>query len=270
MILHHVLAGTGPAVLLLHSTATDSRQWKVQIEVLGQDFTVVAPDLRGYGRSPLTSEPFSHVDDITRLMDSLSFEDFAIVASSGGGAIALQVASAVPKRVRAMVLLCAAAQGVEPTAELRSFGEKENALLEGGDVAGATELNVHMWVQPLADEVTGNCSATCSRMRFACSSLPARLCRSAMSRPILPASPARSRSSPEPATSVGFTRSPTNWRPSCPMPPESTCPGLAISPISSGQPKPLDSFETGSGLGDGDLPCMTVNFSGPRTSVTRP
>ncbi|WP_111720449.1 alpha/beta fold hydrolase [Homoserinimonas sp. OAct 916] len=154
MILHHIVAGMGPAVLLLHSTATDSRQWQAQIEDLGPDFTVVAPDLRGYGRSPLTSEPFSHVDDITRLMDSLSLEDFAIVASSGGGAIALQVASAVPKRVRALVLLCAAAQGVEPTAELRSFGEKENALLESGDVAGATELNVELWVQPQVDEVT--------------------------------------------------------------------------------------------------------------------
>lgn len=51
MTLDHVLAGTGPAVLLLHSTAADSRQWQAQISDLSDAFTVVVPDLRGYGNS---------------------------------------------------------------------------------------------------------------------------------------------------------------------------------------------------------------------------
>ncbi|WP_396327783.1 alpha/beta fold hydrolase [Jatrophihabitans lederbergiae] len=38
-----------------------------------------------------------------------------MVGSSGGGAVALQVASTVPERLSALVLLCAAAEGVEPT-----------------------------------------------------------------------------------------------------------------------------------------------------------
>jgi 3-oxoadipate enol-lactonase len=154
MTLYHVLAGTGPAVLLLHSTAADGRQWQAQISDLSDAFTVVAPDLRGYGHSPLSSEPFSHAEDILQLIDSLGLDSFALVGSSGGGAIALQVASAVPERVSALVLFCAAAEGVEPTAELRAFGRKEDALLENGDVAGATELNVDMWIQPQVEETT--------------------------------------------------------------------------------------------------------------------
>ncbi len=51
MILHHVLEGAGPAVLLLHSTAADARQWRPQIRELRGEVTAVAPDLRGYGRS---------------------------------------------------------------------------------------------------------------------------------------------------------------------------------------------------------------------------
>lgn len=152
MILHHIRAGAGPAVLLLHSTATDGRQWQPQISELRHDFTVVAPDLRGYGRSPLTSERFSHPGDVIELIDELGLDTCTIVGSSGGSAVALQVASIVPERVDALVLLCAAAEGVEPTADLRAFAEQETALLQAGDVAAATDLNADMWLQPEVDE----------------------------------------------------------------------------------------------------------------------
>jgi len=56
--------------------------------------------------------------------------------------------------VRALVLLCAAAEGVTPTADLRTFAEQETALLRRGDVAAATDLNVAMWLQPELDEAT--------------------------------------------------------------------------------------------------------------------
>jgi 3-oxoadipate enol-lactonase len=114
----------------------------------------VAPDLRGYGLSPLDSAPFSHAGDVVRLLDHLGIDRCAVVGSSGGGAVALQVASAVPDRVSALVLLCAAADGVEPTADLRAFSERESALLHAGDVAGATELNVDMWLQPEVEAST--------------------------------------------------------------------------------------------------------------------
>jgi 3-oxoadipate enol-lactonase len=49
------------------------------------------------------------------------------------------------------VLLSAAAEVVEPTEELRAFGAEENRLLEAGDVAAATDLNVRTWLGPEAD-----------------------------------------------------------------------------------------------------------------------
>ncbi len=151
MILHHVLEGEGPAVLLLHSSATDGRQWQTQIVDLRRDFTVVVPDRRGYGGSPLTSEPFSHTEDVLGLLDHLGIERCGIVGSSGGGNVALQIASTVPERVTSLVLLCAAADGVESTADLRDFDERETELLERGDVAGTTDLNAAMWLQPDVD-----------------------------------------------------------------------------------------------------------------------
>lgn len=154
MILHHVVEGAGPPLLLLHSTATDARQWQPQVHGLRDDHVVVAPDLRGYGRSPLTSAAFSHAEDVVRLLDHLGIDRCAVVGSSGGGGVALQVASAVPDRVSALVLLCAATDGVAPTDELRAFGEQERRLLRAGDVAGATELNASMWLQPELDAPT--------------------------------------------------------------------------------------------------------------------
>jgi pimeloyl-ACP methyl ester carboxylesterase len=154
MVLRHVIDGAGPTVLLLHSTATDARQWRRQIHELRRDFTVVAPDLRGYGRSALTADRFSHAGDVVRLIDDLGVERCAVVGSSGGGAVALQVASCVPDRVNALVLLCAAADGVEPTADLRAFAEKETELLRDGDVVGATDLNERMWLLPEVDDQT--------------------------------------------------------------------------------------------------------------------
>ena len=114
MLLHHTVTGSGPALVLLHSTACDSRQWNAQREVLAADWTVITPDLRGYGQSALSAEPYSNAGDVLHLLDHLRLGDVTLVGSSGGGRVALQVATAVPQRVRSLVLLCAAADGVHP------------------------------------------------------------------------------------------------------------------------------------------------------------
>jgi pimeloyl-ACP methyl ester carboxylesterase len=148
------MSGAGPALLLLHSTAADSRQWDPQRPALEQHWTVITPDLRGYGESPLPTAAYSNAVDVLALLDDLAIDQAAVVGSSGGGSVALQVACSAPERVTSLVLLCAAADGVEPTAAVRTFWEQEDALLEAGDIAAATELNVATWLGPDADEAT--------------------------------------------------------------------------------------------------------------------
>jgi len=166
MLLHHEVTGDGPAVLLLHSTAADSRQWDPQRGLLAAERTVVAPDLRGYGRSPLPPEPYSDAEDVLRVLDHLGIETTAVVGSSGGGQVALELACAAPERVSALVLLCPAAPGVDPTADLRAFAEREEALLEAGDVDAATELNVRTWLGPDAGEEARELLRTMQRHAF--------------------------------------------------------------------------------------------------------
>lgn len=155
VILAHDVSGAGPALLLLHSTATDARMWDAQRAALTSAWTVVTPDLRGFGRSPLSSsaqpEPYCHAADVVALLDHLGVDRTAVVASSGGGHVALQLASAHPGRVTDLVLLCAAAGGVEPTPDVSAFWAAEDTLLEAGDVAGAARLNADTWLGPDAD-----------------------------------------------------------------------------------------------------------------------
>lgn len=151
MHLRHTVSGSGPALLLLHSTAADSRQWDPQRAALAAQRTVIAPDLRGYGESPLPAATYSNATDVLALLDHLGIERAAVVGSSGGGWVALQIAGAAPDRVTSLVLLCAGADGVEPTADVRAFWDQEGALLEAGDVEAATELNVVTLLGPDAD-----------------------------------------------------------------------------------------------------------------------
>jgi 3-oxoadipate enol-lactonase len=153
MLLNHAVTGAGPALLLLHSAVCDSRQWETQ-RLLAAERTLVTVDLRGYGASPLPPEPYSDARDVLAVLDALDIRDAAVVGSSAGGHVALQLACAAPDRVTSLVLLCAAGPGVEPTADLRAFAERERDLLERGDVDAATALNVDTWLGPDADDET--------------------------------------------------------------------------------------------------------------------
>src|SRR3954447_25088133 len=102
MLLHHTVTGDGPPVLPLPSPAPDPRQWDPQRAALAADHTVVSPDLRGFGRSPFPPEPYSDAEDVLRVLDHLGIATTALVGSSGGGRVALQVASAAPERVSAL------------------------------------------------------------------------------------------------------------------------------------------------------------------------
>jgi 3-oxoadipate enol-lactonase len=155
MTLAHDVAGDGPAVLLLHSTVVDRRMWDPQVPALvAAGFRAVRCDLNGFGDSPLPTGLYNDADDVLAVLSSRNVADFAIVGASGGGRVALEIAARRPSRVSALLLLCTAVSGFERGPELRAFGEREDALLEAGDLDGAAELNAVQWLGPEADQKT--------------------------------------------------------------------------------------------------------------------
>jgi 3-oxoadipate enol-lactonase len=153
MMLSHESAGAGPAVLLLHSGVCDRRMWDPQWQALiDSGHRAVRCDFPGYGETPAADRPFDTAADVLAVLDALEIREATLVGSSYGGRVALQVAARWPDRVHALVLLCAGMPGHEPSERLRAYGEREDALIEAGDVAGVVEFDVDTWLGPSADE----------------------------------------------------------------------------------------------------------------------
>ena len=149
------VAGAGPVLVLLHSTVADRRMWDPQWPVLADaGFRVVRCDFRGFGETPATLGPYSDADDVLAVLGELGAGTMALAGASYGGKVALQIAARFPERVTALALICAGMPGHEPTETLRDFWQREEALLEAGDVAGATELNVATFLGAEASEAT--------------------------------------------------------------------------------------------------------------------
>jgi 3-oxoadipate enol-lactonase len=152
-LLHHVVEGSGPAVLLLHAGVADLRMWDAQVLELSHDHLTVRCDLTGFGGSPVRpGSSGCDAEDVLALLDQLGVGDFSLVAASYGGHVGLQVATAIPERVESLVLLAPAADLAEPDEPLRALWAEEGRLVEAGDLDAATELNVQSWLGPEADD----------------------------------------------------------------------------------------------------------------------
>ncbi|MFD7626426.1 alpha/beta fold hydrolase [Streptomyces sp. NPDC059851] len=157
----------GPAVVLLHSSVCDRRMWRGQWESLaGAGFRVVRMDFRTCGGTPPATAPYRDEDDVLDLLDHLGIERAALVGSSYGGRVALQIAARHPGRVTRLALLCTALPGHQPSPDLRAIGEREDALLEAGDIGAAVELMVDTWLGPSAPEGTAEFVRTMQRRSF--------------------------------------------------------------------------------------------------------
>lgn len=166
MPLPYDAAGTGPTVVLIHAGVADRRMWAAQLPVLAERYRVLAPDLPGYGDAPLTPGPLSNVAEVVHFLDEQGIATAALVGASFGGRVALEVATAHPDRVTALVLLCPGLRGIAPTAASEAFDAEEERLLDAGDVDGAVALNVVTWLGPEADEGARSLLTTMQRRAF--------------------------------------------------------------------------------------------------------
>ncbi len=106
--LYYERAGSGPALLLIHGLGSRSSDWAPQIEAFAANHTVLAPDLRGHGRSPGVRGRFSlpaFADDMTAVLTDAGFADADVVGLSLGGAVAFQLAVSHPERVRSLTIV---------------------------------------------------------------------------------------------------------------------------------------------------------------------
>ena len=107
-------AGEGPPLLLIHGHPRTSATWhRVAPQLIAAGFTVVCPDMRGYGHS---SKPIIRDDhrqqakravanDLAELMSQFDLDQFAVVGHDRGGHVGFRLAMDHPSRVTELVII---------------------------------------------------------------------------------------------------------------------------------------------------------------------
>jgi len=96
-----------PVIILIHGFPFNKSMWNEQMEVLTENFRVIAYDIRGFGNSEAGTDDFSielFVNDLLGLMDALKIEKAMLCGSSMGGYIALNAIENYPERFNALIL----------------------------------------------------------------------------------------------------------------------------------------------------------------------
>jgi pimeloyl-ACP methyl ester carboxylesterase len=110
--LHYVIGGDdgqGDPIVLLHGWPQTWYEWRYIIpQLIANNYTVIAPDMRGLGDSekPQTGYDKKTVaEDIYQLVKKLGYSKIYLVAHDWGGPVAYSYAAAHPQDVRKMVIL---------------------------------------------------------------------------------------------------------------------------------------------------------------------
>jgi haloacetate dehalogenase len=112
--IHGRSGGAGPAIVLLHGHPRAHTTWHlVAPQLVAAGFTVVCPDLRGYGRSSKPQPDERHLTygdramaaDVVQLMDHLGHSRFTVIGHDRGQGVAHRTALDHPDRVSALGVL---------------------------------------------------------------------------------------------------------------------------------------------------------------------
>ena len=150
--------GEGPPLVLVHGAALDSRMWRPQLGVLADEFTVVAWDEPGAGRSSDVPADFTvadYADCLAVLIVALDVGPAHVAGLSWGGTVALELYRAHPELVATLLLVDTYAgwKGSLPEAEVQARVEGARRMFEGPDDAFDPTLPGLFARDPAADFV---------------------------------------------------------------------------------------------------------------------
>ncbi|MDL9936707.1 alpha/beta hydrolase [Gordonia sp. ABSL1-1] len=127
------IAGSGPALLLIHGIGDNSSTWNEVIPLLAQHYTVIAPDLLGHGRSDKPRADYSvaaFANGMRDLLVVLGHAKVTVVGHSLGGGVAMQFCYQFPRFVDRLVLVASGGvtRDVNPALRLMSLPAVSQAL----------------------------------------------------------------------------------------------------------------------------------------------
>ncbi len=114
---HFVIGGDGPSLVALHGFPQNWREWRYVMPLLvDAGYTVIAPDLRGFGDSDKPLDGYDVVtvsDDLSDLVAQLGLESVGLVGHDAGASVAYAWAARHPEQVRRLTIMEAIPAGLE-------------------------------------------------------------------------------------------------------------------------------------------------------------
>jgi 3-oxoadipate enol-lactonase len=139
-------AGDGLPLLLVHAGIVDRHMWDPVWEGLTARYRVIRPDLRGFGETPVSLEPYANWRDLADLLRSLDAAPAHVIGISNGGAASLDLALAEPGLVDRLVLVAPGLPGWDWAPRLQADWEAEEAAWQRHDLDEVAWMNVRIWV----------------------------------------------------------------------------------------------------------------------------
>jgi 3-oxoadipate enol-lactonase len=140
------VGGDGPPLLLLHEGIGDRGSWDPHWETFCERFTTIRFDARGFGESADPTGPYALHDDALAVLKAAGFDRAAMMGVSMGGAVVVEAALEHPHAVERAVLVSSTPDGGEDPADLMARFEEVDRLVSAGDVDGANEIELQIWV----------------------------------------------------------------------------------------------------------------------------
>ena len=128
-------SGGGSPIVFVHGFPLDHTMWRAQLEAFAPTHRVIAPDLRGFGESPVrdgiaTMEQMA--DDLVALLDALSVRQPVVLCGlSMGGYVAIEFLRKYAPRVRALILCDTRSAADTPETAANRHKTAELALSQG-------------------------------------------------------------------------------------------------------------------------------------------
>jgi pimeloyl-ACP methyl ester carboxylesterase len=114
---HVARVGSGKPLLLLHGWPEFWLTWEPVMSRLADRFTLIAPDLRGFGDSDKPGGPYGpdrHTDDMLALLDTLDISKTGVVGHDVGGAVMQPLARKAPERIAGLFFFDFVYPGIGP------------------------------------------------------------------------------------------------------------------------------------------------------------
>lgn len=131
--MHYVTMGNGPLLLFLHGFPEFWNSWRHQISFFSKNFTVVAPDMRGYGETDRPKEIGHYrieilVNDIAELISSIGQKSAsAIVGHDWGGIVAWAATMMAPSITEKLVVINSPHPGIVQRNAFRNYAQMQKS-----------------------------------------------------------------------------------------------------------------------------------------------